>query len=203
MIEEAPGTDRSQLPGGQSSANRYPCAGGQVDHSRLDRLGHCLTRLSHCHDTPVVRWSGTAEGSYPERMAMTTAVDAAEVVLHLQDDGNASDEDLWRFGILQLLDDYESVRASDGQDSAVALLTAEPAMTGHSGFDAAVAALVCWLADRDNWTAPSWAYANSRVARPWWFVTPSAYGRAWAMVQSPGQFRIRGVFITNTALLRA
>jgi hypothetical protein len=203
MIEEAPGANRSQLPGGEGSANRYPRAGGQVDHSRLDRLGHRLTRLSLRHDTPVVLWSGTAEGSYPERMAISTAVDAAAVVRHLQEDGNASDEDLWRFGILQLLDDYESVRASDGLERAAALLTAEPPMTGHSGFDAAVAALVCWLADRDRWTAPPWSYSNSRVAKPWWFVTPSAYGRTWAMVQSPAQFRIRGVFITNTALLRA
>jgi len=136
-------------------------------------------------------------------MTISTAVDAAEAVRHLQDNGDASDEDLWRFGILQLLDDYESMRASQGQDSAVALLTVEPPMTGHSGFDAALAALVCWLADRDTWVAPAWAYSNTRVARPWWFVTPSAYGRAWALVQSPAQFRIRGVFITNTALLRA
>ena len=45
--------------------------------------------------------------------------------------------------------------------------------------------------------------SDARVAQPWWIVSESAYGRAWAMVQSPAQFRIRGVFITDTALLRA
>jgi hypothetical protein len=47
-----------------------------------------------------------------------------------------------------------------------------------------------------------WTGRCPRVARPWWFVSSSAYGRAWALAQSPGQFRIRGVFITDTALLR-
>ena len=47
------------------------------------------------------------------------------------------------------------------------------------------------------------ALAEERVARPWWFVSASDYGRAWAMRESPGQFRIRGEFITGTALQRA
>ncbi|MHB1166203.1 MAG: hypothetical protein ACYC3K_13395 [Candidatus Nanopelagicales bacterium] len=113
-----------------------------------------------------------------------------------------SGERLWRFGVLQLLDDYESTRRHQGVPAASALLVDEPGVTGHSGVDAAFAALACWLADRDEWTAPSWAMSAARVARPWWFVTDSAYGRAWAMVQSPAQFRIRGVFITDTALQR-
>jgi hypothetical protein len=62
--------------------------------------------------------------------------------------------------------------------------------------------LACWLADRDGWRAPQWTLADDRLARPWWFASSSAYGRAWAMVQSPAQFRIRGVFITETALQR-
>ena len=113
-----------------------------------------------------------------------------------------SSEYLWRFGVLQFLDDYESTRRHDGVERAASLLTDEPVATGHSGVDAAFAALACWLADRDAWAAPAWALSDARVSRPWWFVSESAYGRAWAMVQSPAQFRIRGVFITDTALLR-
>ena len=116
--------------------------------------------------------------------------------------GPVSSENLWRFGVLQLLDDYESVLAHDGVDAAAHLMAEAPGPTGHSGLDAAFAGLACWLADRDGWDAPDWARAEERVARPWWFVSTSAYGRAWAMVQSPAQFRIRGVFITDTALQR-
>lgn len=136
-------------------------------------------------------------------MTATTATDAAEVVRDLQRDGVASDEDLWRFGILQLKDDYDSALARGGHRSAAALVDSEPPLTGHSGVDAAFAALVCWLADRDGWTPPVWVFSKYRVARPWWFVSHSAYGKTWAMVQSPAQFRVRGVFITDTALKRA
>jgi hypothetical protein len=120
----------------------------------------------------------------------------------LVDSGTAGSEALWRFGVLQLLDDYDSVIRHDGVAAAAQVFSDEPALTGHSGLDAAYAALACWLAQRDGWSAPAWARSPNRVARPWWFVSDSAYGRAWALAQSPGEFRIRGVFITDTALAR-
>lgn len=136
-------------------------------------------------------------------MTIQAVGDAAVAVRSMLSGGPVSGEDLWRFGVLQLLDDYESVRARDGVEAAARLMVEAPGPTGHSGLDAAFAGLACWLADRDAWQAPEWALADEWVARPWWFVSSSAYGRAWAMVQSPAQFRIRGVFITDTALQRA
>lgn len=128
---------------------------------------------------------------------------AACTAIDLIASGRDDSEDLWRFVVLQLLDDYESTKASGGIAEAAALLQAAPRLTGHSGVDAALAALTCWLADRDGWEAPAWAVSADRAALPWWFVSSSAYGPAWAMVQSPAHFRIRGVFITDTALQRA
>lgn len=101
-----------------------------------------------------------------------------------------------------MLDDYESVRTRIGVSAAASLMADEPGPADHLGLDAAFGGLACWLADRDQWSAPAWALTEDRVARPWWFVSSSAYGRAWAMRESPGQFRIRGVFITGTALTR-
>lgn len=135
-------------------------------------------------------------------MSTVEVARAAQEVQSLLDGGRDLSEDLWRFGVLQLLDDYSSVLASEGVLSAARVFVQEPARTGHSGIDAAFAALACWLADRDGWIAPDWALDPTRVARPWWFVSESAYGKAWALVQSPGQFRVRGVFITDTALQR-
>jgi len=135
---------------------------------------------------------------------MFAVSDAARAVRSmLAASAQPASEDLWRFGILQFLDDYQSTRRHHGSVSAAELLTGEPVVTGHRGVDAAFAALACWLADRDGWTAPLWALSDARVARPWWFVSDSDYGRAWALVQSPAHFRIRGVFITDTALQRA
>lgn len=135
-------------------------------------------------------------------MSVQAVGDAAVAVRSMLAGGPVSGEDLWRFGVLQVLDDYDSVRVRDGVRAAADLMAQAPVLTGHSGLDAALAGLACWLADRDGWAAPAWARADDRVARPWWFVSSSAYGRAWAMVQSPAQFRIRGVFITDTALQR-
>jgi len=136
-------------------------------------------------------------------MSIRAVGDAAAAVRSLLSGGPVTSEDLWRFGVLQLLDDYESAHAREGVDAAAQLMSEAPGPTGHSGLDAAFAGLACWLADRDGWRAPVWALAEERVARPWWFVSSSDYGRAWAMRESPGQFRIRGVFITGTALQRA
>jgi hypothetical protein len=135
-------------------------------------------------------------------MSTATVAQAAREVQSMLDGALPPGEDLWRFGVLQLLDDYESLKRHRGAQMASEVLAVEPPRTGHSGVDASFAALTCWLADRDGWTSPAWALDPSRVARPWWFVSSSAYGRAWALAQSPGQFRIRGVFITDTALLR-
>ena len=52
---------------------------------------------------------------------------------------SVSSEDLWRFGVLQLLDDYESVRRHDGADAAAMMFMEVPGSTGDSGLDAAFA----------------------------------------------------------------
>jgi hypothetical protein len=135
-------------------------------------------------------------------MGEVLAANVAGAARAIVDAGSMESEALWRFGVLQLLDDYDSVIRHQGVAEAARMFAEEPALTGHSGLDAAYAAMACWLAYRDGWQAPSWARDPGRVARPWWFVSNSAYGRAWAMVQSPGEFRIRGVFITDTALTR-
>lgn len=94
--------------------------------------------------------------------------------------GEAGSEALWCFGVLQLLDDYDSTLRHDGPAVAAQMFALEPSSTSHSGLDAAFAALAIWLAQCDGWTAP-----------------------LWALAESPGEFRIRGVFITGTALARA
>jgi hypothetical protein len=136
-------------------------------------------------------------------MFSTTVDFAADEILALCEQGDPGSEEIWRFGVLQLLDEYNSILRHQGIAPAARVFDEEPKLTGHSGLDAAFAALACWLATRDGWQEPLWARDPQRVSRPWWFVSTSQYGRSWAMVQSPGEFRIRGVFITNTALLRA
>lgn len=135
-------------------------------------------------------------------MKQALVANAAKEVQALIESPNTTSEDIWRFGVLQLLDDYEFVRANQGTTAASKVFELAPDVTGHSGLDASFAALASWLAARDGWAKPAWASDSRRVARPWWFVSDSAQGKAWALVQSPGEFRVRGVFITDSALQR-
>jgi hypothetical protein len=111
-------------------------------------------------------------------------------------------EDLWRFGILQTLDDYESCRRRGGIELAAQVFDREPGRTGSAGLDAAFAALGAHLAARDGWNLPTWVDDAGRIAPESWYVAPPAYHH-WADAETPPEFRARGVFITAHALMRA
>lgn len=110
---------------------------------------------------------------------------------------------LWRYVVLQLLDDYTSTLRHRGTDAAAAMWQDEPEATGEPRVDAALAALAEHLARRDRWPVPVWALDPVRETVQWWFVTDLAGLHPRALVESPPSFRKRGVFITSDALARA
>lgn len=55
---------------------------------------------------------------------------AAREVLDRFADGEGASEDLWRFGVLQLLDDYESARKAGGVVAAESVFAEEPVRPG-------------------------------------------------------------------------
>ncbi len=111
---------------------------------------------------------------------------------------------VWRFALVQMLDDYESVLRHDGIDVAARMYADAPSMTGNGSaqVDAAFAALAEHLARRDGWHAAAWTRDPGREAMPWWFVTELRGLHPIALVESPPSFRKRGVFITRGALER-
>lgn len=112
-------------------------------------------------------------------------------------------KDIWRFCLLQMLDDYESTRKHRGLEDACRMWRDRPPATGDSRIDAAFAALAEHLARRDGWAVPTWAREPYLEAMPWWFVTDFVGLHPRALVESPLSFRKRGVFITSGALSRA
>ena len=84
-----------------------------------------------------------------------------------------------------------------------ALLEARPSPTGDDRYDALLAALAEHLAYHDDMAIPDWAYDDDRFLDQWWFPVDLPAVRAEALVHSPGAFRIRGIFIGETALDRA
>ena len=110
---------------------------------------------------------------------------------------------VWRYSIVQLLDDYTHELGRDGASAASRRFDQEPASTRSGEVNAALAALAEFLARRDGWMAPDWARKPERYSAKWWFVTPLKGMHPTALQESPASFRKRGVFITAGALSRA
>jgi len=111
-------------------------------------------------------------------------------------------QSVWRYVIVQLLDDYSRDLARHGASVASQRFSREPPVTRAAEVDAALAALAEYLARRDNWTPPSWARKPGRYSDKWWFVTPLRGMHPTAIQESPASFRTRGIFITAGALSR-
>jgi hypothetical protein len=111
-------------------------------------------------------------------------------------------QSVWRYVIVQLLDDCTHDLARSGATAASQRFTSEPPPTSSAEVDAALAALAEHLARRDNWELPTWARKPGRYSPKWWFVTPLRGMHATALQESPPSFRTRGVFITAGALSR-
>lgn len=136
--------------------------------------------------------------------ATLIGLDAADAAL-LADDLLAEGETLqsvWRYVIVQLLDDYSHDLVRVGASVASRRFTREPSVTRSAEVDAALAALAEHLARRDNWHVPAWARKPGRYSARWWFVTPLRGMHPTALQESPPSFRTRGIFITASALSR-
>jgi hypothetical protein len=138
-------------------------------------------------------------------MAASVGLDAAGAAT-LADELLAEGEPLqsvWRYVIVQLLDDYTHDLDRAGATTASQRFASEPPPTSSAEVDAALAALAEHLARRDNWELPAWARKPGRYSPKWWFVTPLRGMHATALQESPPSFRTRGIFITAGALSRA
>jgi hypothetical protein len=138
-------------------------------------------------------------------MAVTTSfgtVGDAAVVASRMVAAGAPLKQVWRFAVVQLLDDYLSVLRHDGRQAASLMWLTAPESVGDARVDAAFAALGEHLARRDGWPVPAWTRDTEREALPWWFVTDLRGLHPRALVESPSSFRRRGVFITRDALER-
>jgi len=133
----------------------------------------------------------------PRSTAAGAAVSAVEMMA-----AGSPLEDVWRYAIVQLLDDYTSVLRREGTEVAAPMFAERPDSTGDVRVDAALAALAEHLARRDGWPAPAWATEPGRETREWWFVTELRAFHPRALVESPLSFRKRGVFVTRDALER-
>lgn len=129
-----------------------------------------------------------------------SAARVAEKMREWIDAGELDPAALFRFGVLQLLDDYTATYWQQGPADAAALFDEAPALTGDAGIDAALAGLADWLAGRDGFTAPAWV-RDRRAPEPWFMLPDQAY-REHARHSAPIAFRRHNVFIDERSLQR-
>lgn len=130
-----------------------------------------------------------------------TAAGAALDCRNLLAEGETLDG-CWRFGVLQILDDYASTLRRGGVELAAGVFTEEPSRTGAPQLDAAFAALADYLSGRDGWVAPEWVFDPARSTPDWYPAVPMIL-RGEADIESPPEFRSRGILITSRSLERA
>lgn len=83
-----------------------------------------------------------------------------------------------------------------------ALVLSEPLTTGDPRWDAVVAGVAEWVADkRGSQPAPSWVDAPDRFLDRWFHVERTGFGRAGALAHAPAAFRRRGVLVDPLGLV--
>jgi hypothetical protein len=162
------------------------------------RARHADRAVSACRLPTLMPMSMQGEGA---TVIGLDAVGAALLADDLLRDGETL-QSVWRYVIVQLLDDYSHDLARAGTAVASRRFGHEPSATRSAEVDAALAALAEYLARRDNWPLPAWARKPGRYSSKWWFVTPLRGMHPTALQESPPSFRTRGVFITVGALSR-
>lgn len=116
--------------------------------------------------------------------------------------GRFSDRDAWRYVIGQAIDTYTSRLNWGSVDDAAATFAEQPPLSGHSGLDAAVAALAEFLAHRDGWSVPQWVQSSARFAPEPWIVASLPSTRVRATRETPVEFGRRGVYVSPDDLVR-
>jgi transcriptional regulator with XRE-family HTH domain len=84
----------------------------------------------------------------------------------------------------------------------IALVAAEPALTGDPRFDAALAATAEFFAGESGIAPPDWADRPDRFVEPWWFVASRPAFHAYTLAHTPAVFARHGVFIAREAFER-
>jgi len=100
--------------------------------------------------------------------------------------------------VLQVVADATAVAPGD----LPMLLAEEPQPTGSARFDALLGGVVAHVARQAGVPAPAWAGGPGRFLDEWWFVSGVVSLHASALVQSPAELAIRGVFVCDGALDR-
>lgn len=109
--------------------------------------------------------------------------------------------DLWRFAVLQTLDDYNS-SVKRGGVTLGARVFENPVEDSVPYMKVSLAGLASYLSEKDGWETPSWVNETNPLPEPW-FPNVLSFLRDDALEESPNGFRKFNIFVTLEGLTRA
>jgi transcriptional regulator with XRE-family HTH domain len=161
----------------------------RTESGRISPTWETLTRMLHA--AGVSAEITTGPGPHPAHVTCREAGHRVADALSRGDEPEA-----WRH-VMQLLDDVR------GDPTPAALLADRPPPTGVRRWDALLAATAAHLAHEGDVYPAAWTHDPRYVLDEWWFPSGIESLHAMALVQSPAQFRVRGIFLLDGALDRA
>jgi transcriptional regulator with XRE-family HTH domain len=104
---------------------------------------------------------------------------------------------------LRLLFGFADDFRGSSRAGRIALLREEPASTGDTRFDAALAGVAELFAGEGAFAAPAWVNGTDRFAEPWWFVASRPEFHAYTLAHTPAVMARHGVFMAREVFDRA
>jgi transcriptional regulator with XRE-family HTH domain len=188
QARHAAGLTQSELA--QRARTAQPAVAAYETGARTPTIATLERLLGACdHDLEM--------GAAPRvRRGASSLHELAPVIRDDLADGRESDARRLIFGFA---DDFRG----SSRPGRLALIEEEPALTGHAGFDAALAGLAEFFAAEADIPSPSWVNGPGRFAEPWWFVATRPAFHAYTLANTPAVFVRHGVFIAREVFDRA
>jgi transcriptional regulator with XRE-family HTH domain len=180
----------TQLEVAERAGTTQPAVAAYESGGRTPSLTTLVRLLGACeHDVEVVTRPRMRRG----------AASLAELSQTIRKDlEDAREQDALRL-LFGFADDFRG----SSRPGAIELIADEPAATGDSRFDAALAGAAEFFAGERGIPAPGWVDQPDRFVEPLWFVASRPEFDAYTLANTPATFARHGVLIAREVFDRA
>lgn len=180
----------TQLEVAERAGTTQPAVAAYESGARTPSLATLVRLLGACeHDVEVVTRPRMRRGA-------ASLGELAQAIQQDVEDGREQDALRLLFGFA---DDFRG----SSRPGAIELIADEPAATGDSRFDAALAGIAEFFAAERGIPAPDWVDQPNRFVEPLWFVASRPEFDAYTLANTPASFARHGVLIAREVFDRA
>ena len=180
----------TQLEVAELAGTTQPAVAAYESGARTPSLTTFVRLLGACeHDVEVVTRPRMRRGA-------ASLVELSRTIQQDLEDGREQDA-------LRLLFGFAEDFRGSSRPGAIELIAEEPAATGDSRFDAALAGVAEFFAGERRIPAPGWVNQPNRFVEPLWFVASRPAFDAYTLANTPATFARHGVLIAREVFDRA